>query len=279
MIGVGEMQYRLIALDMDGTLLNDDHEITPNTATALQQIAAQGAEIVFCTGRTPLNSIPYMEQLGLHHEGHVIVHNGAATIHTGTHEIVHQFAMDAQALEPYMNYCRQHQIHFDINTAFDIYVDSPEHMQAAAQQMYAKFQSFGLKPQLLPHWSELKQPVLKMSVFGTPEQLDQAHRDWSLWTQEFNMQRSGEFFIDLMNVDASKGTALQALAEQRGMAQEHIMAIGNYYNDLSMLQYAGLGIAVDNSPVDVKAAADEVTVSNNDEGVYVMLSKHFGVSV
>ncbi|WP_046215246.1 Cof-type HAD-IIB family hydrolase [Paenibacillus wulumuqiensis] len=272
------MNYRLIALDMDGTLLDSNHEISPKTAAALQEVAARGTEIVLCTGRTPVNSIPYMEQLGLHEEGYVIVHNGAATVHTGTREVIHQFPLDTAALENYMHYCRQHDIHFDINTAFEIYVDSPENMQAAAQEMYAKFQSFQMKPLLLPAWEELSAPVLKLSAFASPDQLDTAYKEWSLWTPEFNILRSGEFFIDLMHPRASKGDALQALAESRGIAPAEIMAIGNYYNDVSMIQYAGLGIAVDNSPLEVKAAADEVTYSNDEEGVYHMLQKYAGVT-
>lgn len=272
------MHYQLIALDMDGTLLTDDHEILPRTAQALQELAGRGVEIVFCTGRTPTNSIPYMKQLGLHEDGHVIVHNGAATVHTGTGKIVHQFPLDVPALENYMSYCRSHDLHFDVNTAYTIYVQSLEQMQVAAQEMYAQFQGFDMKPMLLPHWSELSEPVLKLSVFAEPEKLDQAYADWSLWEPTFNIQRSGEFFIDLMHPQASKGAALQAFAQQKGIAPEHIMAIGNYYNDLSMIRYAGLGIAVDNSPVDVKAAADEVTRSNNDDGVYHMLKKYCDVS-
>jgi len=88
------------------------------------------------------------------------------------------------------------------------------------------------------------------------------------------MLRSGDFFIDLMHKDASKGAALQKLAEKRGIPAENVMAIGNYYNDITMLTYAGLGVAMDNSPLDVKAAADAVTASNNEEGVKRALEKY-----
>lgn len=98
--------------------------------------------------------------------------------------------------------------------------------------------------------------------------------EWSEWPQKLNMLRSGDFFIDLMHKDASKGAALQKLAEKRGIPAENVMAIGNYYNDLTMLTFAGLGVAMDNSPQEVKDAADAVTASNNEEGVKLALEKY-----
>lgn len=77
-----------------------------------------------------------------------------------------------------------------------------------------------------------------------------------------------------MHKDASKGAALQRLAEKRGYRPEEVLAMGNYYNDITMLTFAGKGIAMDNSPVEVKAAADEITLSNNDSGVHHALVKH-----
>jgi len=270
------MTYRLIALDMDGTLLNDHHEISPQTAQSIKQVAAQGVEIVFCTGRTPINSIPYMEQLGLHEDGYVIVHNGAATVHAGTREIVHQFPLAAQGLDPYIQYCKQHDIHFDINTAFGLYVDSIDTLQADAGKMY---DNFLMTPKVLPPWSEFTEPVLKLSAFATIDQLDQAYAEWTTWNPEFNMLRSGEFFIDLMHPQSSKGSSLQALAESKGIGSSEVIAIGNYFNDLSMITYAGLGVAMDNSPAEVKAAADEVTLSNNEDGIHHILVKHGLISV
>ncbi|MNN14057.1 Sugar phosphatase YidA [compost metagenome] len=104
--------------------------------------------------------------------------------------------------------------------------------------------------------------------------MNQVEADWNLWTHELNMLRSGDYFIDLMHPEASKGNALKQLAEQRGIPAEQIMAIGNFYNDITMLTFAGLGIAMDNSPIEVKAAAQDVTASNNEEGVRVALEKY-----
>ncbi|MNR51961.1 Sugar phosphatase YidA [compost metagenome] len=88
------------------------------------------------------------------------------------------------------------------------------------------------------------------------------------------MIRSGDLFIDVMSPEANKGNALKALAATLEVDPEVIMAIGNYYNDLEMMAFAGLGIAVENSPDGVKEAADAVTSSNNDEGVHEAIRKY-----
>ncbi|MBP2001264.1 Cof subfamily protein (haloacid dehalogenase superfamily) [Paenibacillus shirakamiensis] len=262
------MNYKLIALDVDGTLLNDKHELTPSTAETIQRIAAQGTEFVLCTGRAPLSCIPFMETMGL--EGYVITHNGAATVDVKTRDIVHEFAIDAQGLLPYMDYCRRHGVHFDVNTTYGLYVD---HLDQMTSEVLAMYHQFMIEPQDMPIWADFKEPIVKLTASGPSDQMERVFAEWSLWNPEFNMLRSGDYFIDLMHPDSSKGNALKQLATSRGLASEEVMAIGNFYNDITMLTFAGLGIAMDNSPAEVKAAAKEVTASNNDEGVRLALEK------
>ncbi|MCM3783094.1 Cof-type HAD-IIB family hydrolase [Neobacillus mesonae] len=263
------MTFKLIALDVDGTLLNDSHELSAANKASIQKAAASGAEFVLCTGRGPINTIPIMEEMGL--QGYVITHNGAATVDIATHEIVNQFPVDAEQLTPYIDYCRQNQIHFDVNTAFGLYVDRAKEMTLEVRSMY---EAVFLEPLDLPKWADLREPVVKFSAFGSLADMDALEKEWSTWDSPFYMVRSGDFFLDLMHKDASKGAALQRLAEQRGFKPEEVLAMGNYYNDITMLTYAGKGIAMDNSPVEVKAAADDVTLSNNESGVHHALEKH-----
>ncbi|NMO95353.1 Cof-type HAD-IIB family hydrolase [Paenibacillus lemnae] len=263
------MPYKLVALDVDGTLLNDDHVMTEQNMQTVMEAARQGIEIVLCTGRGPQNTIPFLEKMGL--GGYVISHNGAATVEVETGNIVHQFAMDHMALTPFMEYCREKGVHFDINTAFGMYVDSVDALAGPIRYMYEKFL---MLPSNLPAWEELEGPVVKFTAFGESHDLDEVFREWSQWTPVYNMLRSGEFFIDLMHEEASKGNALKQLAARRGYKPEEILAIGNYYNDITMLTFAGLGIAMDNSPVEVKAAANEITLSNNEDGVHAALMKY-----
>lgn len=263
------MKYKLIALDVDGTLLNDDHHLSEENKQAVADVTQQGGLIVLCTGRSPQNSIPLMEEMGL--KGYLLGHNGAATVRIEDRKVLHQYGLDARGLDPYIEYCRERNIHFDINTAFDMYVDNVENLSKEANHMY---ENFNIVPASLPAWDEFREPVVKFTVFTQPDVLDEAQREWGTWTQQYNILRSGEFFIDFMHPEASKGNALKHLAAQLGIPREEVLAIGNYYNDISMLTFAGLGIAMDNSPVEVKAAADTMTGTNNEHGVRDALVKY-----
>jgi len=263
------MRYRLIALDVDGTLLNDDHQLSDENKAAIAEVTRLGGQIVLCTGRSPQNSIPFMEEMGL--SGYVLGHNGAATVRVKDREVLHQYDLDARGLDPYIKYCRERDIHFDVNTSFDIYVDNVENLTKEAHYMYEHFK---IMPASLPAWEDFRDPILKFTVFTKSDILDEAEQEWRTWGGEYNILRSGEFFVDFMHPEASKGNALKHLALQLGVPQEEVLAIGNYYNDISMLTYAGMGVAMDNSPVEVKAAANAITGTNNEHGVRDALIKY-----
>lgn len=263
------MKYKLIALDVDGTLLNDEHALSEENKQTIAEVIRQGGRIVLCTGRNPKHALPVMKEIGL--SGYVIADNGAVILRSEDLEIIHQFGMDGRGLEPYIEYCRENGIHFDVNTAFELYVDNVEHLTEEALYMYERLD---LMPSSLPAWEEFRDPILKFTVFSTIEKMNEAEREWSTWLPEFSVQRSGEFFVDIMHKEASKGNALRMLAERIGVNQEEILSIGNYFNDISMLTFAGLGIAMENSPLEVKAAANAVTGTNNENGVSAALVKY-----
>ncbi|RXZ82277.1 HAD family phosphatase [Paenibacillaceae bacterium] len=264
------MKYDIIALDVDGTLLDDHHRLTPGTREAVREAAQRGAEIVLCTGRGPSNSIPVLEELGL--GGTIITHNGAATVDVTKREAIHQFSFGTAEIAPFMEYCRTRQIHFDVNTAFELYVDS---MTETVQQMYHQFR---ITPIVWSDGAGLPEKLVKMTIFGEKQEMDEIQKDWESFSKDrfpnLSWIRSGDVFIDVQHAEANKGQALAELAKQRGIAPERVMAIGNYYNDIGMLTFAGLGIAMANSPEAVKLAAGTITSSNEEEGVRAALLKY-----
>lgn len=264
------MTYRMIAIDVDGTLLNDGYELTEATKQAVRAACQAGAEIVLCTGRSPLNALPIMEQLEL--SGTLITHNGAVTVQSHDRAILRESAFAIAEAQQFIAYARERGIHRDMCTSFGMYAES---MTDAARNMYGKYM---LQPERVDDLLRLDASIVKFTVFGESELLDDVMAVWDLWGSKLTHIRSGDSFIDVMLPGVNKGAALEALAKSRGIAREHIMAIGNYYNDVDMMSYAGLGIAMANSPEGVKQMADDVTFSNNENGVAAAIVKHlFGL--
>jgi Cof subfamily protein (haloacid dehalogenase superfamily) len=258
--------FRIVALDIDGTLLTDTHRLTDATKKAVREAHARGAVIVLCTGRGPYNAVPILEQLEL--EGTLITHNGAVTIRHPGNELLHQFEFESHAIHPLIEYARQKHIHFDLCTAFEMFLDR---CGSEAEAMYRQFM---IEPTRVEDSKLLVHPIVKLTFFGRPEQMDRVEEDWSTLHVPLTMIRSGRRFIDIMSPKASKGEALRVLAEGWNVDRSEVLAIGNYYNDSEMLEYAGVGIAMDNSPEALKQLADEVTLSNNEDGVAAALRKY-----
>ncbi|WP_442601349.1 Cof-type HAD-IIB family hydrolase [Paenibacillus sp. KN14-4R] len=261
------MTYKLIALDVDGTLIDDHHILTDRTKDVLRRAHNAGIQIVLCSGRSPKSIFPLLEEIGF--EGTAIAHNGAATVLSQDSKLIHEFAFSAEEITPLIRYCREHQIHFDVSTAFDLFVES---CKPEEREMYAKF---FIDPIVHEDATTLGM-LVKMTLCAEPDVMDRIEvdlRDKQI-TSGFHMIRSGDYFIDFMHKEATKGHALKALAASWNIPREQILAIGNYYNDIEMLEFAGLGIAMDNSPEGVKEAADAVTLSNNEDGVAVALEKY-----
>ncbi|PZE21163.1 Cof-type HAD-IIB family hydrolase [Paenibacillus xerothermodurans] len=266
------MDYSLIALDVDGTLLNDNYEMTDITKRALREAHGTGASLVLCTGRGPANAVPILEQLGL--EGVLITHNGAATIQTPGPVLLQEHAFSLSQIEALIRYCRKHSIHFDVNTAFDVFLET---IGSAEAIMYEKYLQ---TPKQIADVLSLEGPVVKLTMFGPSSVMDAVERELPTMPLADGIRwfRSSAEFIDVMSGAVSKGNALAKLAEQWNIPRPRVLAMGNYYNDIEMLEYAGLGIAMGNSPDAVKEAADDVTLSNNENGVYAALLKHGMVS-
>lgn len=260
-------QVRLIALDVDGTLLNDDHEVLPQTKKMICDLQQQGIKVVLATGRGPRSCTHLVELLNL--QGPIIAHNGAVIYEPHTHKIRLELGYQANELLPIIQYCRSKEIQFDLSTALEMYIEgkTPE-----AEELYTLFR---VDPMLVPDSSLLAEQIVKFTMFGSPEELDKAMEELNEQLPDWRLIRSGDVFIDIIHPQATKGYALQQVIEEYGLQPSEVLAFGNYFNDIEMLQLAGIGVAMDNSPDDVKKAADYVTGSNNDDGIAIFLTEFF----
>lgn len=260
------MNYKLVAIDIDGTLLTDDYRLTEQNKYVLYTAAEAGVHVVLCSGRAPHSVTPLLEEAGI--QGYYVAHNGAVAVHSGTQEVLLENGFFMDDVRLVMDYCRARGIHTDFCTAFDMYTESME--REDVREMYAKYLAM---PQVLADPFSLRDKLVKFTLFGAQDELDRAYEELTGLNLPVQLLRSGPFYIDVIERATSKGAALRSLAGHLGVSLSETIAIGNYYNDLTMLSIAGVGVAVGNAPDDVKAQADLVVASNNDDGVAEALTR------
>lgn len=254
------MSYQLIALDLDGTLLTDNKDITPQTLELLQRLREQGKHIAVCTGRAALSVDALLKNKDF--ATHLITDNGGTVRELNTNQTLYSNTIPRTFLETMKQVMETYGVHCDVTTENGIYVER------LTEQMVEQYRQYLVEPVAVGDLRETPEDPMKFTISGEPNVLDEVIPELTKeYSGGLNIVRSGEYFIDVMKAGTTKGKALAVLVDHLDLQAKDILAMGNYYNDLEMLRYAGLGIAMDNSPEDLKAEADEVTLSKDRKSV------------
>lgn len=261
------LPIRMIAIDIDGTLLDDEYRCDPGTIQLLHQLQNEGVQILLCTGRPLRTTLQMAKQLGI--SSYLITDNGSVVHKMNTNQplLVRQFSLDIfQKMIPVLE---QSGLHLDVTSLTGMY--ALPYSQAIGE-MYKKYLA---KPTVLSSMSLVEEGIVKATLFADPEKINEAMESLPAQLDHLPVQcfRSGPTFIDVMHIESSKGNALHYLSHHLGIEPKNVMAIGNYYNDVDMIRFAGVGVAMENAPMEVKEAADFVTSSNNHYGVKKALEK------
>lgn len=260
------MGYQLIALDLDGTLLTDDKRITAETMRLLEQLRRDGIYIAICTGRAALSVRPLLQDHSF--ASHFITDNGGTVKVAATGQVLYSNTIPRSFLATMKQVMETFDVHCDVTTDNHIYVE------VLTDEMREKYREYLIEPKAIGDLRDVPLEPLKFTISGEPSTLDELVSQLDArYGADLKFVRSGEHFIDIMKAGTTKGKALNILVDHLQIERKDVIAIGNYYNDTEMLQYAGLGIAMDNSPADLKTIADDITRSNNDDGVRVALQK------
>jgi Cof subfamily protein (haloacid dehalogenase superfamily) len=267
------MRYRLLALDVDGTLLDPAGELRPVVQQAITEVQQRGIRVVLCTGRRFRTALPLAQELQL--TTPLVVHNGALVKDPASGATLHQTCLPAGIYLQALLYLRQLGVPMVYIDAFHDHID----ILTEALERAHPFQRAYLQENLT-HCrivEDIGVPpaygVVMMSVMGDETSLQAlrpriaaALRTQARINMLINKNYQG-FILEVLHPAVSKWIGLRHLAAQEGIAPEAIMAVGDDENDMEMLRGAGLGIAMDNARPEVKAAADQVTGSNADDGL------------
>ncbi|ADH99033.1 Cof-type HAD-IIB family hydrolase [Salisediminibacterium selenitireducens] len=267
------MKRHLIALDLDGTLLTDDKVISPRTLKTLSAIKAQGHHVVIATGRPYRASKDYYRQLGL--DTPLVNFNGAFTHHPVSRTAfsdIHS-PLDRQAAMDILEICESQKVE---NTMFEIkdrfYLRYAERGFAEAFTMNQKPGGVGPLRTLLKEapTSILIHPEENRHQAITNEITNQFDKsvDQRTWGAPWNV-------IEIVRSGINKAFGLKKIADFYGIHQDQVIAFGDEDNDLEMIDYAGIGIAMENGIQPLKEIASDVTLSNGQDGVAHFLESHF----
>ncbi|EMC20203.1 Cof-type HAD-IIB family hydrolase [Streptococcus mutans] len=270
------IMVKLIAIDMDGTLLNSQKEIPQENIAVIQEAARSGYKIVLCTGRMQTGVEPYFEQLGLAAEQEYAILNNGCSLHTINRDwqllTYHDLNFNGVS---YLYDLLEGYPEIDLTLTADrdylVLADQVSELVAYdASLVFTQAQTVGLND--VKHAAK---PVFQAMYLGESDRLDAFQQKFECkLAEKFTTVRSQPYIFEVMPRSITKATGLRELAQKLKISRTDIMAIGDALNDLEMLKAAGFSVAMGNASPEVKAAADLVTGSNDDAGVAQAIAKY-----
>ena len=259
------MKYKLIVLDLDGTLTNSKKIITPRNREILIRVQEQGVRLVLASGRPTYGIVPLANELRMNEfGGFILSYNGGEIINWETQEMIYENVLPNDVVPVLYECARSHQLSI-------LTYDGAEIVTENSQDPYVQKEAFLNKMAVREtndFLTDITLPVAKCLIVGDADKLIPLEAELCLRLQgRINVFRSEPYFLELVPQGIDKALSLAVLLKEIGV-------IGDGYNDLSMIKFAGLGIAMGNAQEPVKKAADYITLSNEEDGVAEAL-EHF----
>jgi 5-amino-6-(5-phospho-D-ribitylamino)uracil phosphatase len=270
------MKYRLLAIDIDGTLVNSRDELTAGTRAALRRASQAGVHVVLATGRRYRRTLPLVEPLCI--DVPLITASGALVKHPVDHRTFYQAEFEVDLLR---EVCRLiDRVGFDPLLCCDTFQHNFDFYHAAEPGRVRRWELaeyMEMNPtdgRRLPEMIDRPpQGAFLAFTFGTREQMLELEAvlqgtfPGRLSTHVLRSPRYRGFLVEIVPIDVSKWSAVRRLAQNWNIAEGEICAVGDDVNDLAMIRAAGLGVAMGNAVPAVKAAADRIAPTHDEEGL------------
>lgn len=254
------MTYKLIALDLDGTLLRDDLSMSPRVLSTLKRARQQGILLTLATGRGYPSMRDWAQKLDITIP--VIGYQGAVIVDPQSHTPIYQRTFPRSLVARLRDFARTFSLSLTIYVNDTVYVEDKRH----SDEFYDKW--FGLPYQLVDDLAAaIQTEPTKFIIIGTGEELDRIRPEIEQqFGEQLDIVRSHEYFLEGLAPGANKGQALAWLTERLGIAQQEVMAIGDSGNDKEMVAWAGLGVAMGNASAEALSVADYVAPTIDEDG-------------
>lgn len=262
--------FKLLAIDLDGTLLKNDKTISKVTYEAIQRARKKGVKVVLATGR-PIKGISrYIEKLDLLDEDDCsVAFNGAAVQFNKTGKLIYEQNMEIEDIKYLYKLSKELGVNIHAltpNECITPKISEYSLLEAEINKIPLKVVDFdNLDPDtnIVKIMMIDKEEILSKTVEQLPEEV----------YEKYSVLRSEPYFLEFLNKEVNKGQGVKKLAEGFGIKKEEVICIGDAGNDIHMIQYAGLGVAMENAMVEVKRIADYITLTNEEDGVAHIIEK------
>ena len=266
------MKYKLLVLDVDGTLLNNEKEISKRTLAALLKVQHMGIRIVLASGRPTSGIMPFAKALELgNFGGYILSYNGCQVIKADTGEVMFERRINPEQI-PYLEK-KSRKNGFSIFTYHDDYI-----LTDNADDLYIRKEAW------LNHLKIMEEPEFSIAIDFAPCKCVLVSDDYEAlrglenhWKRRLagvlDVFPSEPYFLEVVPCGVDKANTLALLMDQLGVKREEVIAIGDGVADVTMLQLAGKSVAMGHAPDSVKICADYVTASNDEDGVAQAVEK------
>lgn len=286
--------YKFIAIDIDGTLLNSSGELTKHTIDTVKKVTDLGIKVVLTSGRVTDSVKGIAAQLNT--DKHIICDNGATIVDLDTNEVIFSKYIEKDTIIKLVDFCITNHIYYMVFTNKEIIVKDLKHMAFAfyKQRHHLKDEATGMsqiKFAGLDYIKSINDPFTRIII---------CDEDRAIYNSIINMLQSFEnielmpaphiskkvvrdgdkevflsySYAEILAKDTNKWTAIKKLTDSLGIRKEEIMAIGDNFNDISMIQNAGLGVAMNNGSPVAKEVARVIAPSNNEDGVAQIMERY-----
>jgi Cof subfamily protein (haloacid dehalogenase superfamily) len=255
------MKYKMLVLDMDDTLLTDDHKISDENKEMIALAQEKGVYVILASGRPTPAMEGYAKELKMDNS-YMISYNGAVITDLKEDKVIFEQTLTQEEIHKLYDYSLKSKTH--IITYLDGQVLSETNSEYIDIELYITGLSHN---KVLDFKAAVTSSAVKCILLEEPSYLKEVEKDLKLAMPHLSVSMSKPFFLEVAPNGIDKAASIKILAEKLGIHQSEIIAVGNAGNDLTMIEYAGLGVWVDNVTPELRDRANVVVASNNDHGV------------
>ncbi len=266
------MDYQILALDLDGTLTNSKKEITRPTREALIDIQKNGKKVILASGRPTVGVMPLSSKLKLQeYGGYVISFNGGHIMDCQSGRVMYNRTLSSDIVAPLYHIAKKY-------SGVDILAYTDDALLSGIKpNRYTDIEAFVEKMPIVEidnFPSQVTEPGNKLLITGEADIIEKVRKEVASHFRSYlSVYCSDPFFLEVMPAGVDKARSLLKLLTALGMSAEEMICCGDSYNDLTMIETAGLGVAMANALPAVKEQADYITKSNDEDGILHVINE------